>query len=196
MAGRRGAPVLGLLPRHAANVAAVPAEDRSPDARRTPHPARSGGPAKKPGRLPARLWRRRQRPHRHRPALGAAAARHRFRLAARAGTLRRVADGPAVVPADLRRPARAQARRRSRPRRRSTPSSTPSSPASASATRDLALVGFSQGTMMALHVGPRRQTPIAGIVGYSGLLAGAGAPRAPRRAASRRCCWSTAMPTR
>jgi len=36
----------------------------------------------------------------------------------------------------------------------------------------LALVGFSQGTMMALHVGPRRKSQIAGIVGYSGLLAG------------------------
>lgn len=36
----------------------------------------------------------------------------------------------------------------------------------------LALVGFSQGAMMALHVGPRRKGPIAGIVGYSGLLAG------------------------
>ena len=34
----------------------------------------------------------------------------------------------------------------------------------------LALVGFSQGTMMALYVGPRRMHPIAGIVGYSGLL--------------------------
>ncbi|WP_421725616.1 alpha/beta hydrolase [Bauldia sp.] len=36
----------------------------------------------------------------------------------------------------------------------------------------LALVGFSQGTMMALEVGPRRSPPPAGIVGYSGLLAG------------------------
>ncbi len=36
----------------------------------------------------------------------------------------------------------------------------------------LALVGFSQGTMMALQVGPRRAGQIAGIVGYSGLLAG------------------------
>jgi len=35
----------------------------------------------------------------------------------------------------------------------------------------LALVGFSQGTMMALHVGPRRATAPAAIVGYSGLLA-------------------------
>ena len=35
----------------------------------------------------------------------------------------------------------------------------------------LALVGFSQGTMMALHVGPRRARRLAGIVGYSGMLA-------------------------
>jgi phospholipase/carboxylesterase len=34
----------------------------------------------------------------------------------------------------------------------------------------LALVGFSQGTMMALHVGLRRATTPAAIVGYSGLL--------------------------
>ncbi len=34
----------------------------------------------------------------------------------------------------------------------------------------LALVGFSQGTMMALHVGLRRAVPPAVIVGYSGLL--------------------------
>jgi phospholipase/carboxylesterase len=36
----------------------------------------------------------------------------------------------------------------------------------------LVLVGFSQGTMMALHVGLRRPTAPAGIVAYSGLLAG------------------------
>jgi len=35
----------------------------------------------------------------------------------------------------------------------------------------LALVGFSQGTMMALHVGLRRKAAPAAIVGYSGLLA-------------------------
>ncbi|TZG24170.1 alpha/beta hydrolase [Sphingomonas montanisoli] len=34
----------------------------------------------------------------------------------------------------------------------------------------LLLVGFSQGTMMALHVGLRRPDPIAGIVGISGML--------------------------
>jgi phospholipase/carboxylesterase len=37
----------------------------------------------------------------------------------------------------------------------------------------VALVGFSQGTMMALHVGPRRSEVLAGIVGYSGMLADA-----------------------
>ena len=34
----------------------------------------------------------------------------------------------------------------------------------------LALVGFSQGTMMALHVAPRRAEPCAAIIGYSGRL--------------------------
>ena len=37
----------------------------------------------------------------------------------------------------------------------------------------LALVGFSQGTMMSLYVGLRRNPPPAAIVGFSGLLAGA-----------------------
>ncbi|PTT75091.1 phospholipase, partial [Pseudomonas sp. HMWF010] len=35
----------------------------------------------------------------------------------------------------------------------------------------VALVGFSQGTMMALHVGPRRARSLAGIIGFSGMLA-------------------------
>lgn len=35
---------------------------------------------------------------------------------------------------------------------------------------DLALVGFSQGTMMALHVAPRRQRACAAVVGFSGAL--------------------------
>jgi phospholipase/carboxylesterase len=35
----------------------------------------------------------------------------------------------------------------------------------------LALVGFSQGSMMALHVGPNRAPPLAGIVGFSGMVA-------------------------
>lgn len=34
----------------------------------------------------------------------------------------------------------------------------------------LALVGFSQGSMMSLHVAPRRQTAIAGVVAFSGRL--------------------------
>jgi phospholipase/carboxylesterase len=35
---------------------------------------------------------------------------------------------------------------------------------------ELALVGFSQGTMMALHIGLRRKRPVAAVVGYSGML--------------------------
>ncbi len=35
---------------------------------------------------------------------------------------------------------------------------------------DLALVGFSQGTMMSLHVAPRRPAACAGVLGYSGVL--------------------------
>jgi phospholipase/carboxylesterase len=35
---------------------------------------------------------------------------------------------------------------------------------------NLALVGFSQGTMLSLHVGLRREKPCAGILGYSGRL--------------------------
>jgi phospholipase/carboxylesterase len=34
----------------------------------------------------------------------------------------------------------------------------------------LALVGFSQGTMMALHVAPRRTRPVGAVLGYSGAL--------------------------
>lgn len=39
--------------------------------------------------------------------------------------------------------------------------------------RDLALFGFSQGCMMALHVGLRRAGAPAAVLGYSGLLAAA-----------------------
>jgi phospholipase/carboxylesterase len=35
---------------------------------------------------------------------------------------------------------------------------------------DTALVGFSQGTMMSLFIGLRRERPLAGILGYSGRL--------------------------
>ena len=35
------------------------------------------------------------------------------------------------------------------------------------------MVGFSQGTMMALHVAPRRTKQIAGLVGFSGAMMGA-----------------------
>jgi phospholipase/carboxylesterase len=43
------------------------------------------------------------------------------------------------------------------------------------ASSQLALVGFSQGTMMSLYVAPRRAAPVAGVVGYSGALVGADA---------------------
>lgn len=36
--------------------------------------------------------------------------------------------------------------------------------------KDLILVGFSQGTMMSLHVGLRRLSDIAGIIGFSGAM--------------------------
>jgi phospholipase/carboxylesterase len=43
--------------------------------------------------------------------------------------------------------------------------------ASAGLTPDrVVLVGFSQGTMLALHIGPRRKAQLAGIVGFSGRL--------------------------
>ena len=35
---------------------------------------------------------------------------------------------------------------------------------------NMVLIGFSQGTMMALHVGLRRERQLAGIIGYSGML--------------------------
>jgi phospholipase/carboxylesterase len=47
----------------------------------------------------------------------------------------------------------------------------------------LALVGFSQGTMMALHVGLRRTTAPLAIVGYSGLLVEPPAAQAEKFAA-------------
>jgi phospholipase/carboxylesterase len=40
------------------------------------------------------------------------------------------------------------------------------------APENLALAGFSQGTMLALHVGLRRKVKPAAIVGFSGMLAG------------------------
>ncbi|MDA0655914.1 MAG: dienelactone hydrolase family protein [Proteobacteria bacterium] len=36
----------------------------------------------------------------------------------------------------------------------------------------LALIGFSQGTMMSLYIGPRREEAAAGVVGFSGRLVG------------------------
>jgi phospholipase/carboxylesterase len=47
----------------------------------------------------------------------------------------------------------------------------------------MALVGFSQGTMMSLFTGPRRTRPLAAILGFSGALLGA--QELPRAARSR-----------
>jgi phospholipase/carboxylesterase len=47
----------------------------------------------------------------------------------------------------------------------------------------IALVGFSQGTMMALHVGMRRTPRLGGIVGFSGALAAPAALKAEMAAA-------------
>lgn len=41
------------------------------------------------------------------------------------------------------------------------------------ADKDLALLGFSQGTMMSLYTAPRRPKPMAAVLGYSGALLGA-----------------------
>jgi phospholipase/carboxylesterase len=49
----------------------------------------------------------------------------------------------------------------------------------------LALVGFSQGTMMALHVGLRRATAPLAIVGYSGLLVEPPEAQAPQAQAEK-----------
>lgn len=38
--------------------------------------------------------------------------------------------------------------------------------------KDVALIGFSQGTMVSLYTALRRPEPIAGVVGYSGMLLG------------------------
>jgi len=49
--------------------------------------------------------------------------------------------------------------------------------------RQLALVGFSQGTMMSLYVAPRRRTAMAAVLGFSGALIGAAS--LPTEAASK-----------
>lgn len=52
----------------------------------------------------------------------------------------------------------------------------------------LALVGFSQGTMMALHTGLRRKRALAAIIGFSGILVG------PEHLAASRAGLGTAPP--
>jgi len=45
--------------------------------------------------------------------------------------------------------------------------------------KDMALIGFSQGTMVALYTALRRPNACAGVVGYSGALLGADVPTDP-----------------
>ena len=49
--------------------------------------------------------------------------------------------------------------------------------------RQLALVGFSQGAMLAMYLAPRRPRALAGVLGYSGALIGG--ERLPQEALSR-----------
>ena len=58
-----------------------------------------------------------------------------------------------------------------RPRPSFRPSSTRSSPRHGLDESRLALVGFSQGTMMSLHAAASRERPVAGVVGFSGMVA-------------------------
>jgi phospholipase/carboxylesterase len=51
------------------------------------------------------------------------------------------------------------------------------------ANHQLALLGFSQGPMTALHVAPRRPRALAGVLSYAGALIGA--DRLPQEAISR-----------
>ena len=88
--------------------------------------------------------------------------------------------------------ARRGARRRADPRRLHR---RRAARRAASTRRRLALVGFSQGTMMSLYVGLRRAKPLAGIVGYSGAADRRRSAGARRCARGRRSCWSTATPT-
>ena len=103
---------------------------------------------------------------------------------------RRGADGPAMVRAlqpvagRCRRRRGALERARSRRAARSTPFSTPSSQRLGLDDSKLALVGFSQGCMMALHVGLRRPRAPAAILGFSGLLVG---PERLERSDGARC---------
>lgn len=47
------------------------------------------------------------------------------------------------------------------------------------AEENVAVVGFSQGAMMAMYTMPRRQKPCAGVIGYSGMLIEAATLKAP-----------------
>ena len=146
-----------------------------PECRRPAAPAR---------RAAARRGRRRARPDRPRPDAGARAAARAVRGTRRARALRPRRLRPAVVQPPGP-PAGGDAGRASpAPRRCSTPSRRGARRGTGSTTRRLALVGFSQGTMMALY---RRPAPAAadgrdpGLLGCAARCAGRCAAEARSR---------------
>ena len=105
-------------------------------------------------RVPPRLRRRRQRPHRHRPRWQPLLPDAAFVSPHAPEPCAQAPSGRQWFGLTFRDPDErwlGVARRR----RRSNASSMPNSPATTAAAA-LALVGFSQGTMMALHAGLRR----------------------------------------
>ena len=149
------------------------ADDRLPEeshgaADRTPLAGPFGrGPAAR--RLPSRLRRRRKRPHRNRPAMAALAPRRGLRGPHAPEPCPGAPMGRQWFPLTFRDPhERWRGVGQARPGLE--PSSMPNCSGSACRRAKLALVGFSQGTMMALHVGLRRSQPPAAVVGFSGLL--------------------------
>ncbi len=132
---------------------------------------KSGAKAKAAGRLPARLWLQRRRPDLAGALLGRPAAGCGIRLAERALSLRARIRSAAIQWFGLEE--RNAAMMLGGTRAAATILDAFLDAALKARGLDeskLALVGFSQGTMMSLHVGPRRAVAPAAIVGYSGAL--------------------------
>ena len=133
----------------------------------------AGGPAGAPAAgAAARRRRRRQRPDRARPLLSRGHAGRAGRRAERARALR---HGAVRLPVVLHpRPGGDAARSTASAGRR--PSSTRFIDAELArlglGEDRLILCGFSQGAMMALHVGLRRPRPVAALISHSGMLIG------------------------
>jgi pimeloyl-ACP methyl ester carboxylesterase len=168
LAGRCGAAPLGLLP-CGQGTGGHQVTDTLASRRRAPLSGETGS-----GRHPApRLRRGRGGPPRPRGPAGAAHARHGVHRPRRAGAVQEQSLRLPVVSDPLAR--------------RVAPEAAEAQGLAAS-TADLnafldhhlaaenltpdrcILFGFSQGTMLSLHVAPRRPDPVAGVVGFSGRL--------------------------